>query len=234
MGIFVCMSESLCHTPETKTVKLKTPRGFCFLGHWVIRGCKRQKGRYRPRKGKSCQIAFRCNPHGQINSNKNYAISFWALALSCEAKATLSFRAIQLSTYITRNRHVRGKQRLHWHFQWALPFSSRGNRTSHYTCPRNPGPFSHPPPLGAPVHTVFLCKYFFSKVYFSERINTHSHPERLRLPFSISLAAPLRIASPLWSIAETCPLRSAEKDFHATEWKTFTYKSDLKMAQSTY
>lgn len=87
-------------------------------------------------------------------------------------QATLSLE--QFSAWIVGNRHVREMRKLHWHFRSALPFSGNGNLTSHYICPRNPGPFSRPAQLGATVHTFFLCKYFFQRSILKKNKYTFS------------------------------------------------------------
>lgn len=88
-------------------------------------------------------------------------------------------------------------------------------------------------PSREPLYTLSFFVNIFFKGPFFERINTHSHPERLKLPFSISLSALLGIASPLWSPVEECSLTLAEKSFYVTEWQPSNYNSDLKIAQST-
>ena len=57
-------------------------------------------------------------------------------------------------------------------------------------------------PSWEPLYTLSFFVNIFFKGPFFERINAHSHPERLKLPFSISLSALLGIASPLCSTVE--------------------------------
>lgn len=229
--IFPPCQKSIQRHPGLRAVLLpwsltKTPREFLSCWPWVIWGCGRLKGGPgREKRRASKQLLCVINIE-QFNSNKHCYISPWALHPCLRKQATISLE--QFSAWIVGNRHVKEMQKLHWHFRSALPFSGNGDLASHYIRPVAAlSCWESLPMLAFFVNSFFKGLLFWKNKYTSSSIKVETPPFHLSLPF-------LEMPLPYGAQLRSAHLGSAEKDFHVTEWKISNYKSDLKIAQSTY
>lgn len=139
----------------------------------------------------------------------------------------------QFSAGIVGNRQVKETQKLHWHFRSALSF-----RVVEILPPITSAPVTEDTSAALsgqePLDTrSFFVNVFFIGLLFRKNKSTFSSVKVQTPPFHLSLSF-LELPVPCGAQSRSVPLRSAEKGFHVTEWKTSNYKSDLKIAQSTY